>query len=165
MRRITKHILFSSSISYLSKYFIFDTQCTNIRSFKFHDDVIKWKYFPRYWPFVRRIHRSPVNSPPKGQWRGALMFSLICVWINGWVNNGKTGDLRCYRAHYDVIVMFKAGAPTVGMVLVEFILCFSLVWGSKRRRATGPRLNIKTVLSTYGDFHVKDKTVVRTSYL
>ena len=30
---------------------------------------------------------------------------------------------------------------------------------------TGPRLNIKTVLSTYGDFHVKDKTAVRTSYL
>ena len=29
----------------------------------------------------------------------------------------------------------------------------------------GPRLNIKTVLSTYGDFHVKDKTAVRTSYL
>ena len=32
-------------------------------------------------------------------------------------------------------------------------------------RQTGPRLNIKTVLSTYGDFHVKDKTAVRTSYL
>ena len=46
-----------------------------------HDDVIKWKHFPRYWPFVRGIHRSPVNSPHKGQWRGALMFSLICVWI------------------------------------------------------------------------------------
>ena len=29
----------------------------------------------------------------------------------------------------------------------------------------GPCLNIKTVLSTYGDFHVKDKTAVRTSYL
>ena len=43
-----------------------------------HDDVINWKHFPRYWPFVRRIHRSPVNSPHKGQWRGALMFSLIC---------------------------------------------------------------------------------------
>ena len=39
------------------------------------DDVIKWKQFPRYWPFVRRIHRSPVNSPHKGQWLGALMFS------------------------------------------------------------------------------------------
>ena len=46
-----------------------------------HDDVIEWKHFPRYWPFVRGIHRSPVNSPHKGQWRGALMFSLICVWI------------------------------------------------------------------------------------
>ena len=34
-----------------------------------HDDVIKWKLFPRYWPFVRGIHRSPVNSPHKGQWR------------------------------------------------------------------------------------------------
>ena len=63
------------------------------------------KYFPRYWPFVRGIHWSPVNSPNKGQWRGALMFSLICVWINGWVNNREAGDLRRYRAHYDAIVM------------------------------------------------------------
>ena len=70
-----------------------------------HDDVIKWKHFPRYWPFVRGIHRSPMNSPHKGQWRGALMFSLICARINGWVNNRKTGDLRRHRAHYDVIVM------------------------------------------------------------
>ena len=70
-----------------------------------HDDVIQWKHFPRYWPFMRGIHRSPVNSPHKGQWRGALMFSLICVWINGWVNNHEAGDLRRYRAHYDVIVM------------------------------------------------------------
>ena len=70
-----------------------------------HDDVIKWKHFPRYWPFVWGIHRSPVNSPHKGQWRGALVFSLICVSINGWVNNGEAGDLRRYRAHYDVTVM------------------------------------------------------------
>ena len=63
-----------------------------------HDDVIKWKHFPRYWPFVRGIHRSPVNSPHKGQWRGALIFSLICIWINGWVNNREAGDLRRYRA-------------------------------------------------------------------
>ena len=74
-------------------------------NFGLHDDVMKWKHFPRYWPFVRGIHRSPVNSPHKGQWRGALMFSLICVWINGWVNNREAGDLRRYRAHYDVTVM------------------------------------------------------------
>ena len=70
-----------------------------------HDDVIKWKCFPRNWLFVRGIPRSPVNSPHKGQWRGALMFSLICVWINGWVNNCEAGDLRRHRAHYDVTVI------------------------------------------------------------
>ena len=48
----------------------------------------------------------PVNFPHKSQWRGALMFSLICVWINGWVNNHEAGDLRRYRIHYDVIVMW-----------------------------------------------------------
>ena len=61
-----------------------------------NDDVIKWKHFPRNWPFVRGIHRSPVNSPHKSQWRGALIFSLICTRINGWVNNGEAGDLRRY---------------------------------------------------------------------
>ena len=71
---------------------------------KSHDDI-KWKHFPRYWPFVRGIHRSPVNSPYKGQWRGTLMLSFICAWINGWINNRKAGDLRCYRAHCDVTVM------------------------------------------------------------
>ena len=72
-----------------------------------HDDVIKWKHFPRFWPFVRGIHRSPVNSTHKGQWRGALMFSLICARINGWVNNREADDLRRHRAHYDVIVMLQ----------------------------------------------------------
>ena len=71
---------------------------------------IKWwrhqmEILSGYWPFVRGIHRWPVNSPHKGQWRGALTFSLICAWINGWVNNREAGDLRRHRAHYDVIVM------------------------------------------------------------
>ena len=72
-----------------------------------HDDVIKWKHVPRHWLFVRGIHRSPVNSPHKGQWRGALMFSLICTRINGWVNNGEAGDFRRHRVHHDVIVMHQ----------------------------------------------------------
>ena len=179
-----------------------------------HDDVIKWKHFPRYWPFVRGIHRWPVNSPAQrpvtrsfdvffdlrlykrlrkqswgwwfetlsrplwrhsdvfsqfawkwesllfgagvtggipsitdlhgrrmcklhgwsmmtsrnenipallavcagnspvtgefpsqSQWRGALMFSLICVWTNGWANHRDAGDLRRHHIHYDVTVM------------------------------------------------------------
>ena len=48
------------------------------------------------------------NSPVPGEFpaqRPALMFSLICTRLNGWVNNGEAGDLRRHRAHYDVIVM------------------------------------------------------------
>ena len=84
---------------------LFDISWLNSISELIHDDVIKWKLFPRYGPFVWGIHRSPVNSPHKGQWRGALMFSLICAWINDWVNNGQADDLRRHCIHYDVIVM------------------------------------------------------------
>ena len=93
-----------------------------------HDDVIKWKHFPRYWPFVRGIHRSPVNSPHKGQWRGALIFSLICVWINGWVNSREAGHLRRYRAHYDVRVMkcyLKSQGPIfpgIGIPIITIVV-------------------------------------------
>ena len=62
------------------------------------------EHFPRYWPFVRGINWSPVNSPHKGQCRGALMFSLIYAWISGWANNRGTGDLRRHRTH-DVTVV------------------------------------------------------------
>ena len=50
---------------------------------------------------------SPVTGefPSQGQWRGASVFSLICVWINGWVNNREAGDLRRHGAHCDVSVM------------------------------------------------------------
>ena len=54
---------------------------------------------------VRGIHRSPVNSPHKGQWRGSFMFSLISAWTKGWANNWDMGDLRCHRANYDVNVV------------------------------------------------------------
>ena len=76
-----------------------------IYAIEVHDDVIKWNHFPRNWPFVRGIHWSPVNSQHKGQWCGALMFSLIFVWINDWVNNIEAGEWRRRRGHYDVTVM------------------------------------------------------------
>ena len=74
-------------------------------SYPAHDDVIKWKHFPRYWPFVQGIRRLLVNSVHKGQWYRALMFFLICASISGWVNSGEAGDLRRHRGHYDVTVM------------------------------------------------------------
>ena len=70
-----------------------------------HNDVIKGKHFRRYWSFVRGIHRRSVNSPKKGQWRGTLMFSLICAWTNGWANNRDISDSRRHRAHFYVTVM------------------------------------------------------------
>ena len=54
-----------------------------------------WRHsndFPRYWPFVWGIHRSPSNSLHKGQSREALMFPMMCTWTNGWVNNRDAGD-------------------------------------------------------------------------
>ena len=96
---------------------------------------MKGKHFPRYWPFVRGIHRSPVNSPHKGQWRGALIFSLICVWINGWVNNHEAGDLRRYRAHHDVTVFWWS--HDVEMLSASLVHCE----GNPRKMAPPMPLN------------------------
>ena len=68
--------------------------------------------------YVQGIHRLPVNSPHKGQWRGALMFPLNCAWINGWVNNGGAGDLRRHRAHCDATVMNRCGVSFVVRVYI-----------------------------------------------
>ena len=53
--------------------------------------------FPRYWPFVMGIHQSPMDSPPKGQWRGALTIYLICAWTNGWANNRDAPSSSLWR--------------------------------------------------------------------
>ena len=54
---------------------------------------------------MRGFHRSLVNAPHKGQWHGTLVSSLICAWINGWVNKHEAADLRRHRAHHIVTVM------------------------------------------------------------
>ena len=84
------------------------TEPTEVKSYHRHcnhDDVIKWENFPCYWPFVRGIHRSPVDSPHNGQWHRTLMFSLMWTWTNGWANSQDAGDLRCHGADCDIIVM------------------------------------------------------------
>ena len=68
---------------------------------------------------------EPVNSPHKGQWRGALMFSLICAWINGWVNNHGADNLGRQRAHYDVIVMYLGA---IHQAKVPYILALISWW-------------------------------------
>ena len=94
------------------------TQCwpTSMIPKASYDDVTKWNHFPCHWPFVREIHRATVYSLHKSQWCGALMFSLICAWINGWANTGDAGDLRRHRVHYDATVMHLS---------TRYIICVS----------------------------------------
>ena len=108
-----------------------------------HDDVIKWKNFPHYWPFLRGIHRSPVNSPHKGQWRGALMFSFICAWMTSWINNREPGDLRRHHAQHDVIVMTTDNIGNNNKVkwIIQLCQCVFIV------------------LTKYGIHHNRDITV------
>ena len=72
-----------------------------------HDDAIKWKHFPPYWPFVCGIHRSPVNSLHQDQWCRVLVFSLFCAWTNCVVNNRDAGVMiktHCDGARINVMV-------------------------------------------------------------
>ena len=105
--------ILANSLYYLDNMFGFQA-CVPEDYPAFHDDVIKWKHFPRYRPFVH-----------KGQWRGSLMLSLTCAWINDWVNNHKAGDLRRHRCHYDVIVMSTCSCCTVlfQQYFFEFVSC------------------------------------------
>ena len=111
-----------------------NVSCVGSASIFEHDDVIKWKHFPRYWPFVRGIHRLPVNSPHKDQWRGALMFALICDWINSWVNNSEAGDFRRHCAHYDVMIHINT---KFRIICERFILPYLLIHSSNQLAQIG----------------------------
>ena len=82
----------------------------------------------------------PVNSPHKGQWRGALMFTLICARINDWVNNREAGDLRRHLDHYDVSVM----VTTLWRGNVFHIAGFSV--GFPSQRASNVTLEVSLML-------------------
>ena len=81
------------------------------------------------FPSQRPMPPVTVVSPNKGQWRGALKFSLICAWANGWANNRHASDLRRYRGHYDAIAMtelFRCGSRRVPNDLGQRVTCSSM---------------------------------------
>ena len=83
-------------LSGISTRFCFNSSIIYRKGFLYEKEMVLI-HFSNHWTFVQGIHQSPVNSPHKGQWHGALMFSLNCAWINSWVNL----DLRCHHTHYD----------------------------------------------------------------
>ena len=87
------------------------------------EHITRWRHQMETFSTLLAIcaGNSPVNSPHKAQWRGALMFSLICVWINGWANIREVGDLRRYRAQYDVIVVNEMGFFCQNTHNIQFI--------------------------------------------
>ena len=80
-----------------------------------HDDVIKWKRFPRNWPFVREVTGHRWLPRTKANDAEFWCFLWSAPWINGWVNNRDAGDLRRHRAHYDVIVMVRDDISCFGL--------------------------------------------------
>ena len=80
-----------------------------------HDDVINWKLVP-------------VNCPHKGLWHAALIFSLICVWINGWGNNREAGDLRRCRVHYGDIVMSFGWSSSLALNMHQAVALTNANW-------------------------------------
>ena len=77
------------------------------------------------------VWNSPVTGefPHKGQWRGALMFSLIWAWTNGWVSNQNFGDLRGHHAHYDVTVVTQSCIHLVDINITALSLVYICIFG------------------------------------
>ena len=83
------------------------------------------KHFRRHWPFVMGIHRSPVDSPHKGQCHGTAISSLIRAWTNGWANTRDAGDWRRHQAYYDVTVVFEKRG-TMFSLWHSQVMCFGI---------------------------------------
>ena len=82
-----------------------------------HGDVIKWKRFPCYWPFVRGNPPVPDGFPSQRPvTRSFEVFSLICVWA---ANNRDAGDLRDHHAHYDVTIVGMRWTATANKLRSE----------------------------------------------
>ena len=70
-------------------------KCTDLLKY----DVITWKRFRYYWPFLRITHRSLVDSLHKGQWWGTLMIPMMPAWKNSRRNYREAGELKYLCTH------------------------------------------------------------------
>ena len=127
------YMFFSSSIIRLNNIFFGNTSILSIgivcgtHPKEFLEPWLRHQMetFSMLLTFVQGIHLSPMNSPHKGLWRRALMFSLICAWTDVWENNRDTGDSRRHHDHYDVTLMFCPTAAAIGYCPCINFLCSS----------------------------------------
>ena len=85
-----------------------------------HDDAIKWKHFPRYWPFVRGIHRSPVNYA-----NPVYVVATICHQV-GWLRWGHPG---LFHTATSLLIWYKRFCVrdiSYRLIWMEFINMFSV---------------------------------------
>ena len=133
---------------------------------------------PHPTPTPTPPHPHPHPTPPytphthKGQWRGVLMFSLICAWTNGCANNRDAGDLRRYRAHYYVTVMrldmiqgrmgktvWSVCDPCCGGLVITIWIsdCFSIISRGGMRGGVCKRHYENMVVGRFSVSNIKNK--------
>ena len=149
-------------------------------------DVFEWTTLNSLWRSIYPYFRNVVNRhdavPRLGTVNPSSQAWIILFWTDTRVLH--TGRFEISLVHHSktcipIVMLQKIMARlNVKGSIVDHYICRTLLSTVKTSckarvkaldmaigHTTGPRLNIKTVLSTYGDFHVKDKTAVRTSYL
>ena len=116
-----------------------------------HDDVIKWKHFPRNWPFVGEFTGHRWIPHTKASDAVLLIFPLVCVWINDWVNNRNVFfiDMCEYRSNIDGICEYRSNIDGIMIDTALVARFMGPTWGPSGadRTQVGPMLAPWTLLS------------------
>ena len=107
----------------------------------FHGDVIKWKHFPRFWPLVREIHQSPVNSPHKGQWRWGFDVVFDLRLNKQWSKPSRrwwfeTPSRSLWR-HRNVLTLYLVNWTLAHCDIFTGIYSYSMFWKKKNIHEAG----------------------------
>ena len=136
-------------------------QGPNLKSnFQWNADLtLRWNF--HHWGYVCVKHCSKVIRDHfvyvPSQWE-TLLCNVVSHWLGAYTKWSLVIEIICISVKCAWNKPVKEEFMTISWATPMLMKHFSC-W------CPGPRLNIKTVLSTYGNFHVKDKTAVRTSYL
>ena len=130
--------------------------------FNCHCQTDTWHLLPTYRIPILPIQE--IKSITSTMYYNAMKVRVCVKWksaVLSWVLDQLfIHDRKCMETNFTSLAKYIEQITEICINMILFRGIYSMInWRS------GPRLNIKTVLSTYGDFHVKDKTAVRTSYL